>query len=228
MPSVQQEEAVVEYATIADSASQIVPSMKDGDLVKQAQSGNQAAFETLVERYHVPLHRFIARYFGDYDQRSDVLQQVLIQLYLSLPELRIDGTVQAWLFRVARNRCVDELRRRHVPNFSELAIEKHEQETFLREDSLLLAPSVEDRVEQHEVQHVILQAIAALPHKYQAIVWLRYTTLLTFGEIGRILHIPEATARTYFQRAKQRLRQSLSCYWTNEEHLSSENKRSLS
>lgn len=144
MSAVQQYPAVTQFISHRDSIGKMASSLRDGDLVEQALAGNQAAFETLVERYHDPLHRFIARYFGDYDQRSDVLQQVLIQLYLSLPDLRIDGTVQAWLFRVARNRCVDEIRRRHVPNFSELATEKNDDETLLKERVDTSCPSVED------------------------------------------------------------------------------------
>ncbi len=210
MSAVHQQKMVTAPPISRDSVKEMLSSLKDGDLVKQALAGNQAAFETLVERYRVPLHRFIARYFGDYDHCSDVLQQVLIQLYFSLPDLRTDGTVQAWLFRVARNRCVDELRRRHVSTFSELCNEESEEEALLVEGALLLTPSVEEQAEQHEVRDIISQAISNLPHKYQAIVWLRYTTLLTFGEIGRLLHIPEATAKTYFQRAKLRLRKSLS------------------
>jgi RNA polymerase sigma factor (sigma-70 family) len=88
-------------------------------------------------------------------------------------------------------------------------MEQSVEEYLLEEGFPLLAPSVEDQVEYHEVQQVIYQAIADLPPKYRPIVWLRYTTLLNFGEIGRILHIPEATAKTYFQRAKLRLRQTL-------------------
>jgi RNA polymerase sigma-70 factor, ECF subfamily len=210
MSAMQQQEMMTANPSYRDSVKEMLSSLKDGGLVEQAVAGNQAAFETLVERYHLLLHRFIARYFGDYDQCSDVLQQVLIQLYLSLPDLRTDGTVQAWLFRVARNRCVDELRRRYVPPFSDLATEEGEEEALLIEGALLLTPSVEEQAEQHEVQQLISQAISNLPQKYRAIVWLRYTTLLTFGEIGHLLHIPEATARTYFQRAKLRLRQSLS------------------
>ena len=143
MSAVQQQEMVAANPSSHNSVKEKLSSLKDGDLVKQALAGNQAAFETLVERYHVPLHRFIARYFGDYDQCSDILQQVLIQLYLSLPDLRTDGTVQAWLFRVTRNRCVDELRRRYVPTFSELATEEGEEEALIAEGGLLLAPTVE-------------------------------------------------------------------------------------
>src|SRR5436853_7934718 len=101
MAAVQQQSTLTAYTSYCDSLDTMASSLQDGDLVKQAQAGNQAAFETLVERYRVPLHRFVARCFGDYDQRSDVLQQVFVQLYLSLPDLRTDGTIQAWLFRVA-------------------------------------------------------------------------------------------------------------------------------
>jgi RNA polymerase sigma factor (sigma-70 family) len=210
MTTVQQQVALIAYASSSDQMNKLTTSWQDGDLVKQAQAGSQVAFETLVERYRVPLLHYIAYYFGDADQRSDVLQQVLIQLYLSLPDLRTEGTIQAWLFRVARNRCLDELRRKSVLHFSDLACEQSEEEALLAEGAVLLTPTVEEQAEQHEVRDLISQAILDLPQKYQAIVWLRYTTQLTFGEIGRILHIPEATAKTYFQRAKLRLRQSLS------------------
>lgn len=209
MSAVHQQWYPMEHPTYNNT--NVIPStLRDGELLKQAQAGSQTAFEVLVERYRSPLHNFIARYFGDYDQRCDVLQQVLIQFYLSLQNLRTDRTIKAWLFQVAHNRCIDELRHRRLLNFSELETEESEEKALLTEGALLLVPSVEDQAEQHEVQHIIYQAISDLPQKYQSIVWLRYTTRLNFGEIGRVLHIPESTAKTYFYRAKMRLRQSLS------------------
>jgi RNA polymerase sigma factor (sigma-70 family) len=205
----KQQRDIGSYAFNPGPWDKVVQSASDGDLIEQARLGNQGAFEMLVERYRALLDQFISRYFGDYDQRCDVLQQVLIQLYISLPNLQTHRPLQAWLFRVARNRCLDELRHRHVPNFSEMAWDGREDEALLSDGALILMPSVEDLAEQHELQQLLKQVISDLPPKYRPILWLRYTTLLNFGEIGRILHIPEATAKTYFQRAKLRLRQSL-------------------
>ena len=210
MPVFEQQGDTVKRQSYFDPERRLAPSSNDGDLVARARAGNQAAFEMLVERYRVPLYQFISRFFGDYDQRCDVLQQVLIQLYISLPNLQTNRSLQAWMFRVARNRCLDELRHKHVPNFSEMAWEGNEDEVLFAAGALMLAPSVEEQAEQYELQQLLAQVIADLPPKYRPIVWLRYTTLLNFGEIGRILHIPEATAKTYFQRAKVRMRQSLS------------------
>jgi RNA polymerase sigma factor (sigma-70 family) len=209
MTSVQQPEIVGEYKRYHHPDSESILLFTDAALIEQARAGDQVAFEALVERYRSPLYQFISRYFADYDQRCDLLQQVLIQLYISLPDLQTNRSLQAWIFRVARNRCLDELRHRHVPSFTEMAWEGSEDEALFAVGALVLAPSVEEQAEQHELEQLLRQVITNLPPNYRPIVWLRYTTLLNFGEIGRILHIPEATAKTYFQRAKLRMRQSL-------------------
>src|SRR6266851_10311740 len=94
--------------------------MTDGLLARQTLAGDQYAFESLVHRYSTPLFNFIYRFLGDYDQACDILQHVFIQLHSSLPTLRTDKPLKAWLFQVARNRCLDELRRKHAIHFSEL------------------------------------------------------------------------------------------------------------
>ena len=184
-------------------------TLRDGELVEQALTGNQRAFETLVERYQVPLSRFVFHYFHDQDQVSDIMQQVLLQLYLSLPTLHTGSTLKPWLFQVARNRCLDELRRRPVMHFSQLETESDEGEYCLSFDLLDPTPLADELAEQQELRHYLCHAIARLPSKFRTIVWLRYTTSMSFSEIGRTLKIPEATAKTYFQRAKVILRRML-------------------
>src|SRR6266568_2164428 len=84
----------------------------DGVLVGQALAGDQLAFELLVSRYHRPLVSCIRGFLKDNEQVSDVLQHVFLQLYLSLPVLLRNVSLRAWLFQVARHRCLDELRKR--------------------------------------------------------------------------------------------------------------------
>ena len=84
----------------------------DGLLVGQALAGDQYAFEFLVTRYQLQLAGLIQSFLKDHDQSYDMLQQVYLQLYLSLPILFRNGSLKGWLFQVARNRCLDELRKR--------------------------------------------------------------------------------------------------------------------
>jgi RNA polymerase sigma-70 factor (ECF subfamily) len=185
----------------------IFPS--DSDLVNQALAGSEQAFEMLVARYNAPLFRFISSFVGDYDQACDIFQQVMIQLYASLPTIHLGKSLRPWLFQVARYRCIDELRRGHVLRFSDLENENEDESCQAHYAIPDPTPPPEELAEQHEVQDHLCRAIRALPLHYRTIVALRYALRLSFVEIGETLGIPETTARTYFQRAKPLMRESL-------------------
>src|SRR5438876_5486565 len=181
----------------------------DGDLAQQTLAGNPYAFEDLVKRYSTPLFNFIYRFLGDYDQACDILQHVFIQLHTSLPTLRTDKPLKAWLFQVARNRCLDELRRRHAIHFSELEAVNDDEELSPLAAIPDNGPLPEELAEQSDLQQHLHDAIQTLPVKFRSVVLLRYAAQLSFSEIGQALNMPEATAKTYFQRAKPLLRTAL-------------------
>ncbi len=181
-----------------------VPSPKYPDRVRSLESKaeDECSFGFLYRRYNLSLFNFIYRFFGDYDQACDILQQVFLKLYMSLPMLDTGKSLKSWLFQVARNRCLDELRRKHTVNFSELeSVDDEEETTFL-----MVVPDPhplpEEVAEQHELQESLQKAIQLLPQKFRSVVLLRYAAQLSFSEIGRTLHMPEATAKTYFYRAR--------------------------
>ena len=184
----------------------------DALLAQQTLAGDQRAFEILVQRYSTPLFNFICHFLGDYDQACDVLQQVFLRFYTSLPKLGTGDPFKPWLFQVARNCCVDELRRRrrYAIQFSQLESDENEGEgTSFLNDIPDTGPLPEDIVERHDLQQVLQSAIQSLPPKFRAVVLLRYVSQLSFSEIGKALSMPEATAKTYFHRAKMLLRKSL-------------------
>jgi len=183
--------------------------MTDGVLAQQTLAGDEEAFEKLVQRYSSSLFNFICRFLNDYDSASDILQQVFTQLYISLPNLRTGEPLKAWLFRVARNRCLDELRRKRVVHFSELQTPGEDEDLSPLAIIPDTSPLPEDIAERHDLQHILQEAIDGLPPKFRAVVLLRYAGQLSFSEIGRALEMPEATAKTYFQRAKPLLRATL-------------------
>jgi len=180
----------------------------DGVLAGQALAGDERAFETLVHRYDASLFACIYRYMGDYDQTCDVLQDVWLQLYRSLPTLRTGEPLGPWLFRVAQNRCLDALRRRrrrYTLYFSELEREADEEERSPLASLPDFHPLPEEIAEHHDLQHALQQAIQALPPKFRTVVLLRYAGQLSFAEIGRVLQMPATTAKAYFYRACPRL-----------------------
>ncbi len=189
------------------------PEISDGTLVQQALAGDQRAFEALVRRYNVPLFNFICHCLSDYDLACDVSQQVFLQLYISMPTLRTGEPLKAWLFQVARNRCLDELRRKRAIHFSELESANDEDDLSPLAIMPDTRPLPEEIAERHDLQSSLRSAIEALPPKFRSVVLLRYAGQLSFSEIGKTLNMPEATAKTYFQRARPLLRTALASQW---------------
>ncbi len=180
--------------------------LTDDVLVQQAHIGDHGAFEVLVNRYSALLLRLICCLVQDEHLAQDVLQHVFLQLYRSLPTLVPGETLKAWLIKVARHRSIDELRRRRHLLFSEIVPVPDGGEF----SPLLLLPDPdlqpEEQLEQDELRELLLEAIEMLPSRYRAVVLLRYAHHLSFREIGQELGIPDATAKTYFHRARKPLR----------------------
>lgn len=184
----------------------------DGVLVGQALAGDQAAFESLVTRYHHQLMHFTWGMLKDHDQCYDVLQHVYLQLYLALPTLLRNVSLKPWLLQVARHRCLDELRRKHRrPEVLFSALEREDGGEGL---SLIEAipdskPLPEEMTENTELQGVLHAALDTLPPLFHSIVHLHCFRQLTFSEIAQTLKMPETTVKSYFYRSLPCLRRAL-------------------
>jgi RNA polymerase sigma-70 factor (ECF subfamily) len=173
----------------------------DDDLVRRFREGDIAAFEALVERYSSPVYNFALRFIGNEPDAADAAQQTFVQLFESPPGSRPDASVRPWLFTVARNKCVDLIRRR-IPR-AQVGDPTHESTEVDPVDS---SPLPEEIYERAEMEQLLQQAIDALPPRNREVVLLRYVGGLTFAEVGEALGMPENTAKTLFQRAKTQLR----------------------
>ena len=178
----------------------------DEALAALAARGDAAAFERLVGRHQAPLINFAYRMLGDRDEAADAVQQTFVQVYLNLPRARLDLAFKPWLYRIARNQCLDRLRQRRPSTSLEAELADDEAAFEARDPE----PLPEDLLERRDLQRLLAAAIATLPERYRSVVALRYVTDLTFAEIGQALGIPENTVKTFFQRAKAMLRLKLS------------------
>src|SRR5260370_37414559 len=177
----------------------------DSDLIAQTIVGNDDAFECLIDRYRAPLYNFIGRCLKDYEQASDVLQYVFLQLCVSLPKLhltlsstRTTTPLKSWLFQVAWNRCMDELRKQRPLLFSELEGSNQEEPLSLLHAIPDSYPLPEDIAERHDLQALLQHAIGALPRTFRSAVFLRYSRECSYDEIARIRNMLENTPSPIF------------------------------
>jgi RNA polymerase sigma-70 factor, ECF subfamily len=178
----------------------------EGQLILAARRHDPAAFEALVRRHQGPLYNFCLRMLGQADDAADVAQETFVQLYSHLGRLDEREPLAPWLFRVARNRCIDVIRRRRTVPLG--MPDDTGESTFVGE------PADEDPLpeivaERADLQRLLSDAIAQLPPAYAEVVALRYAGDRSFAEIAVILDCDEGGARVRFHRAKALLRRHL-------------------
>ncbi len=171
--------------------------LTDGQLAAKYLRGEEWAFEALVDRYMKPLFNFAYRYLGDYDEASDIVQETFLRLYKHLPKLNLDEPLKPWLYRAARNLCLNRIpqRLRHQPI----------------DDAIphTATASPEDQLDQRDLQDSIQKAVQRLPAIYRDVVALYYFSQLSVQEVADVLGIPEATVKTRLHRAREQLRREL-------------------
>lgn len=180
----------------------------DGRDIVAARHGDAAAFEALVRRHQGPIYNFCLRMLARSDDAADVAQEAFVQLYSNLQRLDEREPLTPWLFRVARNRCIDLIRRRRtVPLETDPVADDGSASTAI--DPADADPLPDEIVERADLQRVLSAAIADLPPAYAEVVALRYAGDRSFAEIASILDIDEGAARVRFHRAKALLRRTL-------------------
>jgi len=178
----------------------------EGQQVVAARRRDSGAFEALVQRHQGPLFNFCLRMLGQSEDAADVAQETFVQLYSHLGRLDEREPIAPWLFRVARNRCIDVIRRRRtVP----LGITDEAGESTLLLEPADEEPLPDELAERADLQRLLAAAIAALPPAYSEVVALRYAGDRSFAEIAEILECDEGAARVRFHRAKALLRRQL-------------------
>ena len=180
-------------------------ALTDEELAAAYCRGEPRCFDELVRRCRTPLYAFILRMVGRPEDAEDLTQEVFLQVLRSLPTARTDRPLRPWIFVIARNKCLDHLKRRRAIPFSAVAGDADDGAVTVVD----AAPLPDDLVERADVQAILHEAIAALPERYRAVVALRYASDLTFAEMGQALGLPENTVKTHFQRAKSLLRTRL-------------------
>jgi len=169
----------------------------DGDLVARAAEGDEGAFEELLRRHQDAVYRFALRFLGDAYEAEDVTQEVFMRLFQTAKRYRPRGTaLRTYLLRVARNLCIDGLRKKR-PLSMESPPEMSTEETPL------------DRLERAEAAEDVARAVAALPDSQRAAVLLRHDQGLSYDEIARVMETTVPAVESLLVRGRRALRRRL-------------------
>lgn len=186
----------------------------DEVLLEKYNAGDPRALEMLLDRYERPLYNFLARQVRDPERARDLLQEVLLRLVQKADGFRGQSSVRTWLYRIARNLCIDHARRQVHRRHASLDADRGEGsgKHSLYDRVADVEVGAENRVADRELAIRIEAAVEALPDEQREVFLMRHVQNLAFKEIADIVGIPENTAKSRMRYALERLQQTLADY----------------
>ena len=182
----------------------VIPRMDAGDdskLARKAQRGDRQAFAAILSRYERPIFSFIYHFFRNRTLCEDLTQETFLRAFRFIRSFRTDERLSTWLFSIAKNLCIDELRRMRKGATTDIdAVDPEELVAGTDTSPDPLDASI--LVQEGEIIH---RAVARLPEKYRTCIILFYFNELSYEEISRVMKISLSNTKILLFRGKRML-----------------------
>jgi RNA polymerase sigma-70 factor (ECF subfamily) len=185
----------------------------DASLMLRVKRGDTEAFAELVDKYKQPVMNLVFRLLRDATEAEDLAQGVFVQVYKSAHRYEVSARFSTWLFTIARNLCLNEIRRRsrHPADSLEAAYPESEDQPA-RQFEDRKAFSAPDALLRRELEQKIEQALAELPENQRTAVLLCRQEELSYEEIAKVLGCSLSATKSLIHRGRETLKQRLKPY----------------
>jgi RNA polymerase sigma-70 factor (ECF subfamily) len=185
----------------------------DAALMLRVKQGDGTAFAELVDKYKQPVMNVVYRMLRDLTEAEDLAQNVFLQVHKSAHRYEVSSKFSTWLFTIARNLCLNEIRRRtrhptdpldapHPDQEDQPLRQYEDQKTFSAPQSLL----------QGELEEKIEQALTELPENQRVAILLCRQEELSYEDISRVLGCSLSATKSLIHRGRETLKEKLKPY----------------
>jgi len=179
----------------------------------RVKQGDVAAFTELVEKYKQPIMNLVYRTIHDPTEAEDLAQNVFVQVFKSAPRYKNTAKFSTWLFTIARNLCLNEIRRRSRHPAESLDVphpEQEDQPLHQFEDKKTFSPP--ESLLHGELARKIEEAMADLPENQRSAILLCRQEDLSYEEIADILGCSVSATKSLIHRGRETLKEKLKAY----------------
>ncbi|QHN04638.1 RNA polymerase sigma factor [Granulicella sp. WH15] len=186
--------------------------VEDDELIREAQRGERAAFDSLVRRYDQSVLRLALHMLGNEQDAQDVYQEAFIKAYRHLGNFRFECSFYTWLYRIVTNLCLDQLRRRKSRREDAATVldqsgDEMDLMANVTDDRAMANPGRE--LDRKVMGERIASALDGLTPRERTVFELKHYQGLKLRTIGEMLNTTEETAKNTLFRATRKLRASL-------------------
>lgn len=168
---------------------------RDAALVERFRSGDQRAFDQLVQLYQQSIYYLALRYLKNEADAADLTQKTFVRVFKSIAQFRGDASFRTWIYRIAINLSLNHIRDN-----------KREQAAEIRDDALTTDALGASRMIRGQESQMLRDAIDELPPKQRMVLELRIYDELSFREVAELASCSENAAKVNFHHAVKRLR----------------------
>ncbi len=184
-------------------------SLRENRLAERARAGSAEAFRTLVELYQRPIFSFVVRMVGDAALADDIAQDVFLRAWRHLADYDPSRKFSSWIFKIAHNRTIDQMRRHKLRRTYALAGADEDDDGMNRVPAPEETSSPLRRAESSELARLVQESIAELRPTYREILLLRFEQSLQYDEIATVLGVALGTVKVQLHRARKALAREL-------------------
>ncbi len=194
------------------SQSRVQSRAHEMDLIREAQAGSRAAFDTLVRQYEHQVLRLALHLTGSEQDAEDIYQEAFLKAYRYIGNFRFECSFYTWIYRIVTNLCLDQLRRRKTRR------EDHAVVVDRTGDEIDILASVSDNrsfsnpareLDRKMLGEKIQAALSKLTPRERMVFELKHYQGLRLRTIGEMLNTTEETAKNTLFRATKKLRAHL-------------------
>ena len=192
--------------TLSTESSEMNDKFKYSDekLILKFQEGDINAYNELVKRYKDRLLNFVLRYFNNVEQAEDVVQDTLIKLYTHASYYKNVAKFSTWIFTIAKNNALTELRKN----------KRKKTDSLWTEDGQIIDINSKEESLDSKVQNEIAidqlnKFLDEIPENFRMAVVLRDFQELSYEEISKILEIPIGTIKSRINRGRIQLAEKM-------------------
>jgi len=164
-------------------------------LVLRCQVGDKDAFVELIERYNAPLRYFINRLLGNPEITEDIFQDTWLAVIRRIHTLKNLDTFPTWLYRIARNKVYQQLRR--------------EKRLTGLDENIAVPNNIEDDVFSAEDAAKVHRCLKELPPEYKDVLMLRFLEQMSYKQISQVLNCNLGTVKSRIYYAKRTLKKEM-------------------
>jgi len=181
-------------------------------LVIEAVSGDIQSFQKLIEIHQKKIFNLVYRMINNEEDAKDLTQDILVKAFKNIEKFRLDSSFSTWLYRIATNTCLDELRKRKK-RFSEIPLTVEDEETDKTIKEYAIDRNGPDSIYlKKERQRLISDEIKKLSPDYKQMIILRDIQGLSYEEISEICEVNIGTIKSRINRGRNQLRERLMKY----------------